>query len=213
MPIAEFEGKRYDFPEGTSQEEMIQALNGLPKEEKQLLAEDKQEPFAEEAVIKKDEGVRRNKEGSHVSYRDSKKLPTGGRGHLLTEDEIKQYPTDTAIPDTVVGQWFQTDMKEADQLLTGILEEKAVHVPDEVYSILLNMTFNLGEEGIEEFEDMWAAVEVGDWQEASKQMLLNAKGTGKSDWLKQVGNRAIRLANRMAAVQSNIQENKAAATE
>ena len=199
MPIVEFEGQQYDFPEDATQEEMSTALAALPKAEVEQVQEEVKEPHVEQPVIKKDEGIRRNKEGSHVAYNDSKGIPTGGIGHLLTDEEKKLYPRGEAIPDVVVQGWFDTDMKEADDILTGILENKAVHVPDEVFSILLNMTFNLGEEGIGEFVDMWAAIEVGNWKVASAEMI-------DSKWAKDVGNRAVRLADRMAAVQSNVQE-------
>ncbi len=197
MPVVEFEGQSYDFPEGTTDEEMLEFVDSSLQVEEVTPTEDKQEPFAEEAIIKKDEGVRKDKDGSHVSYKDSKGLLTGGRGHQLNEEELKLYPKGTVIPDTVVKEWFKTDIKEADDILTGILEEKAVHVPDEVYSILLNMTFNLGGEGIKEFKHMWAAIQIGDWESTAQAML-------DSKWAKQVGNRAVRLSNRMANIQSDI---------
>jgi len=205
MPIIEFEGVHHDFPEDATQEEITQTLSNIPVTEEETVPEEAREPHAETNVIKKDEGVRRNKEGAHVAYKDSKGFMTGGIGHLLTDEEKEQYPKGTAIPDAVVKQWFKTDMAEADKELTSILEDKQVHVPDEVFSILLNMAFNLGKEGLLEFEDMWAAVEIGDWETVSKEMLVNAKGSAPSKWLKDVGNRAVRLSDRMAAIQSNVQ--------
>lgn len=199
MPIIEFEGQTYDFPEDASQEEITTTLTNLPKPDEEVVAEDAPEPFREEKVIRKDEGAIRNKEGSHVSYRDSKKKLTGGVGHLMTKEEKKQYPIGTEIPDDVVDAWFKTDMDEADKDLTAVLEKKKVHVPDEVFDILQNMTFNLGKKGIADFTDMWKAIEVGDWKTASTEMR-------DSKWAKDVGNRAVRLADRMASIQSNTQE-------
>jgi len=204
MPIVEFEGQQYDFPKDATQEEMTEILSNLPVEEEETIVEDAPEPFREEKVIKKDEGAVRNKEGAHVSYKDSKKKLTGGVGHLMTKEEKKLYPIGTAIPDDVVDAWFKTDMNEADKDITSVLEKKKVHVPDEVFDILQNMTFNLGKKGISEFKDMWKAIEVGDWKAAAAEMR-------DSDWAKQVGNRAIRLSDRMAAVQSNVQEEEVVA--
>lgn len=195
MPTAEFEGQRYDFPEGTTQEEMMQAIDSIPAEEE---TETKAEPFREEETIKRDEGIRRDKDGSHMSYNDADGNLTGGIGHLMTDEEKELYPKGEAIPKDVVDNWFKTDMAEADDDITSILEKKQVRVPDEVFDILQNMAFNLGRENLLEFEDMWAAVEVGDWQTVSAEML-------DSEWAKDVGNRAVRLADRMAAVQSNKQ--------
>jgi len=198
MPVVDFEGKQYDFPADATQEEMTAALGSLPKAEEEIAPEDASEPLREQAIIKKDEGVRRNKEGSHISYKD-RKVITGGIGHQLTDEEMKQYPLGTAIPDEVVKQWFKTDMDEANTQITELLEEHSVHVPDAVFDVLTNMVFTLGKEGLDEFDDMWAAIEVGDWKKAAAEMR-------DSKWAKQVGNRAVRLVDRMAIIQSNVQE-------
>ena len=193
--VIEFEGKKYDFPDEASDEQVLEFLNSVPKEE----VKEPAEPLREQAVIKKDEGVRRNKEGQHITYKD-KNVITGGRGHQLTKAEKKLYPKGSAIPDEVVKEWFKVDMEEADKDLTELLEEHAVHVPDEVFDILLNMTFNMGKKGMKGFKEMWKAVELANWQEVSKQMLVSADGKSKSQYLKDVGNRAIRLADRMKAI-------------
>jgi len=198
MPVIAYEGKEYDFPEGTSDEQVLKFLGDLPADE-EASTEEPPEPLREQAVIKKDEGVKRNKEGQHISYKD-KNVVSGGRGHQLTKEEKKLYPKGTAIPDEVVDEWFKVDMAEADSDLTALLEEHAVHVPDEAYDILLNMTFNMGKKSMKGFKEMWKAVELEDWAEVSRQMLVGADGKGKSQYLKDVGNRAIRLANRMKAL-------------
>lgn len=199
MPVVEFEGQQYEFPEDVTQEEMTTALGNLPGEEEELPTEEAREPFVEEEVIKKDEGITRNNEGFHIAYKDSKKKLTGGVGHLMTKEEKKQYPVGMIIPDKIVNEWFKTDMEEADTQLTRILEKRAVHVPDDVYNILLNMTFNLGEKGISKFKDMWNAIEVGDWKTAADEMR-------DSDWAKDVKNRAVRLSDRMESIPSNVKE-------
>jgi len=205
MPVVEFEGQQYDFPEDATQEEMTKALSSIPKAATETPAEDASEPLREQAIIKKDEGVRRNKEGSHISYKD-RKVITGGIGHQLTKEEKKQYPLGTAIPDTVVKEWFKTDMDAANTQITALLEKHSVHVPDEVFDVLTNMVFTLGKKGLDEFDDMWAAIEVGDWKKAAAEMK-------DSDWAKQVGNRAVRLVDRMAVIQSNVQEEQQVTTE
>ncbi len=204
MPQIEFEGQAYDFPEDATQEEITHTLNAIPAEENET-PEEPAEPLREQVVIKKDEGVKKNKEGQHVAYSDKEGNKTGGRGHLLNKEEKKLYPEGTVIPDDVVKQWFKEDMNIADEELTSILEGKKVHVPDAVYDILLNMTFNLGGKGIRKFKKMWAAVEDEDWQTVSSEMLLSEDGKSKSLWLTQVGKRAERLSRRMAAIQSNVQ--------
>lgn len=194
MPIVEFEEQRYEFPEDATEEEIATALNEVTMETEETIAEDEPVAFREEETIERDEGIRRSKEGSHVSYRDGKVI-TGGIGHQLSKEELETYPRGTAIPDDVVANWFKTDMEEANTSLTRILEKKKVRVPDEVFDVLLNMSFNLGEKNLLEFDDMWSAVEVGDWQTVSDEMR-------DSKWAKDVKNRAVRLADRMANVKS-----------
>ena len=202
MPVVEFEGQQYDFPEDATQDEMTQALSSIPKAEEEIAPEDAAQPLREQAIIKKDEGVRRNKEGSHISYKD-RKVITGGVGHQLTKEEKKQYPLGTAIPDDVVKSWFKTDMDAANTQITELLEKHSVHVPDEVFDVLTNMVFTLGKKGLDGFDDMWAAIEVGDWKKAAAEMKDSA-------WAGQVGNRAARLIDRMASIQSNVQEEEIA---
>ena len=193
-----FGGTDYEFPAESTDDEILEFLNQIPAEEEET--KEPQEPFREEVIIKKDEGVKKNKEGKHVAYADSEGHQTGGRGHLLSKEEKKLYPEGTVIPEAVVKQWFKEDMAVADEDLTSILEAKKVHIPDEAFDVLLNMSFNLGKKRLLGFKRMWAAVEDEDWLEVSREMLLSADKTGKSLWWKQVGKRAERLARRMAAL-------------
>ena len=57
-------------------------------------------------------------------------------------------------------------------------------------NVLINMCFNIGIKRLGQFKKMWAAVGVGDFDEAAKQML-------DSKWAGQVGKRAIELAGIM----------------
>lgn len=57
-------------------------------------------------------------------------------------------------------------------------------------NVLINMCFNLGITGLMNFKLMIKAILDEDWERASEQML-------DSKWAKQVGQRAIRLADKM----------------
>ncbi len=57
-------------------------------------------------------------------------------------------------------------------------------------SVLINMCFNLGIGGLLEFNNTLAFVASGDWERAANNMLV-------SRWAKQVGRRAIELAEMM----------------
>ena len=58
------------------------------------------------------------------------------------------------------------------------------------YKVLINMCFNIGIKRLAQFKKMWAAISIGDFEEASRQML-------DSKWAKQVGKRADELAEIM----------------
>jgi lysozyme len=58
------------------------------------------------------------------------------------------------------------------------------------YNVLINMCFNIGIKRLSGFKKMWAALDVGDYDEASRQML-------DSKWARQVGVRADELASIM----------------
>jgi len=59
------------------------------------------------------------------------------------------------------------------------------------YYVLLNMAFNMGIPRLRDFKKMWAAIDSGDFREASRQMM-------DSRWAGQVGRRATELAELMA---------------
>ena len=65
---------------------------------------------------------------------------------------------------------------------------KTLSIPRQ--AVLVNMSFNLGMGKLLHFKKMLQALDRGDYEEASKQML-------ESKWAIQVGNRAIELANMM----------------
>ncbi len=193
----------YSFPADTTDDEMFEFLNQIPAVEAK--EEEPPEPLRETKAIKRYEGTRKNKDGEHISYKD-KNVLSGGIGHQLTKEEKKLYPKGTAIPDDVVEAWFKADMIKADNDITELLEQHRIRVPDEVYDVLLNMTFNMGQGGVKKFKKMWLALEIPDFKEAARQMLINTAETGKSQYLKDVGNRALQLSARMAAVSNAEQE-------
>ncbi|MCK5615254.1 glycoside hydrolase family protein, partial [Candidatus Pacearchaeota archaeon] len=59
------------------------------------------------------------------------------------------------------------------------------------YNVLINLCFNIGIKRTSGFKKMWAALSVGDYDEAARQML-------DSKWAGQVGPRAIELSKIMS---------------
>ena len=139
--------------------------------------------------IAKDEGV------IYRTYLDSLNYPTGGIGHLLSDTEAKTYPLGTAIPASVVEQWFDFDMLEAVEIADKFLK-KADKPSDELHDIITNMAFNLGATGLSRFRRMWGAIYKGDFIGAAREMK-------DSLWYFQVGDRSKRLHARMLALGGN----------
>jgi len=148
----------------------------------------------ESGELARHEGVVLDREGQHKAYNDDKGNLTGGIGHLLTDEEVKTYPLGTMIPEKVVNQWFTQDKKEAKTILDKLLKRNSLEeLPDEAKQVLFNMTFNLGEMGIEEFDDMWSAYSRNDFMSAAKEMK-------NSVWFTQVGSRGTDLVSRVEAL-------------
>ena len=128
-------------------------------------------------------------------YLDHLNLPTCGIGHLITEwDEEYGQPVGTTISNDRVAQLFEEDVKvtlEECRVLYGNFDD----LPEEAQLILANMMFNMGRPRLSKFKKMNKAIADGDYLEASLQM-------EDSKWYKQVTNRAERLVQRMADLQT-----------
>jgi len=120
-------------------------------------------------------------------------LPTFGIGHLVTENDPEHgQPVGTEVSEERVAEVFESDIEvtldECERLYSGFSE-----LPEEVQHILANMMFNMGRPRLSGFKKFNAAIEAGEWQEASEEMI-------DSRWYRQVTNRAERLVQRMRAV-------------
>ena len=124
----------------------------------------------------------------------------------LARDEglrLKPYRDDTGHLTIGIGRNLDAEgisMAEADFMLdndiTAVTADVYSHL-DWAYTlsearrgVLLNMAFNLGIAGLLGFRHFLAAMKVGDWDTASKEML-------DSHWAVQVGDRAHRLSHQV----------------
>jgi len=142
---------------------------------------------SEEKQILIDEGVQKDAEGNHVSYKDTEGHLTGGHGHLMTDAEKLKYPEGTPIPKEVVDKWKTIDLKEAKEDVSAIFGE--VKNP-EVASVLQNMAFNLGRTKLNKFTRLKEAVKNEDYA-------LMVESMRDSLWFDQVGERSKRLVTRI----------------
>ena len=154
--------------------------------------------------IKDNEGI--GKQGLNTPYQleytvNGKKVKedfyTVGHGHKLPKGaEIREYSNEE------IENFFKEDMKAADKSVKKLI--KVASTDREAYEILVEMAFQMGGEGLAGFKKTIAAINKGDYEEASKHMLYNynANGTikGKTLWHQQTGKRAKRLSNLMAQI-------------
>ena len=139
--------------------------------------------------LKRDEGC------VNAIYLDHLNLPTCGIGHLITEwDEEYGQPIGTTISEDRVNELFKKDIKVTLEECE-ILYPNFNNLPEEAQLILANMMFNMGRPRLSKFKKMNKAIADGDYLEASLQM-------EDSRWYKQVTNRAERLVQRMADLQT-----------
>ena len=154
--------------------------------------------------IKDNEGI--GKQGLNTPYQleytvNGKKVKedfyTVGHGHKLPKGaEIREYSNEE------IENFFKEDMKAADKSVKKLI--KVASTDREAYEILVEMAFQMGGEGLAGFKKTIAAINKGDYEEASKHMLYNynANGTikGKTLWHQQTGKRAKRLSDLMAQI-------------
>lgn len=127
-----------------------------------------------ESQLIEDEGMR------NKMYLDSKGIPTIGIGHNLR---------DVPISNQAIRVIFEDDIKAAE-----IDTRKLIPVFDKLSekrkAVVLNMMFNMGYPAFSSFKKTLALINSHRYYEAADEML-------QSEWAKQVGKRAIRLARIM----------------
>jgi len=137
--------------------------------------------------LKIDEGVKYEIYHDHLGYK------TYGIGHLVVPQDIEYgSPVGTPVSEERVNEVFNKDVE------TYISEAKKVFPdletkPEEVQQVIVNMCFNMGRPRLEGFKKFIKAINEELWTTASVEML-------DSIWAKQVGDRAIRLSDRIKVI-------------
>ena len=134
-----------------------------------------------------DEGVKYEVYNDHLGY------PTFGIGHLITEtDEEYGKSVGTLVSKERVNEVFDRDVaiyiSEAKKVFPNLEQ-----LPEEAQQVIVNMTFNMGAPRLAKFKKFIAGVNAGDWNTAAIEMM-------DSRWAKQVGNRAVRLRDRIKSI-------------
>lgn len=124
--------------------------------------------------LQRDEGLRLH------PYTDTVGKTTIGYGRNLD---------DKGISSTEAITLLTNDIADVESILTNRLPWFSNLDPIR-QAVLVNMTFNMGFNGLEQFTKMLEAAAQGNWDEAATEML-------DSKWATQVGDRASRLAQQM----------------
>jgi lysozyme len=126
------------------------------------------------------EQLRRDEGSRNMPYVDTRGKVTIGVGRNLTDMGVSQSEIDLML---------QNDVATATETLHSRLPYFAALDPVR-QAVLINMTFNMGFGGLEEFQVMLGAVAHGYWDAAASAMLDSA-------WAREVGDRATRLAQQL----------------
>jgi len=120
--------------------------------------------------LKEDEGLRQ------VPYQDTRGNWTVGYGHLMKNP----------LPLSLCEALLDIDIAQAEVALLRAFPW-VTSISANRYVVFVNLTFNMGVGGLRTFTKMLAAAQKGDWNTASAELL-------DSDYAKQTGARAVRLA-------------------
>ena len=136
--------------------------------------------------LKIDEGVVYEVYLDHLGY------PTFGVGHLIIEGDAEHgSAVGTTITEERVKECFEKDLDIAVSECEALFGDNWNDYPGELQEVLVNMMFNMGRGRLGGFKKFIGAINESDWEKASIEMM-------DSRWATQVGNRAIRLRDRVA---------------
>lgn len=123
-------------------------------------------------------------------YLDHLGFKTFGAGHLVKESDPEfTQPVGTKVSSERINECFREDLRttlfDCERLYPHFYE-----LPENAQMVIASMAFNLGRPKLSKFKNMKAAVDAGNYVEASVQML-------DSRWAQQLPNRSARLAKMM----------------
>lgn len=99
-------------------------------------------------------------------YLDSKGLPTGGIGHLITASEKAKFPVGTQLSDAQISAWFDADTKTAKSTAAAQAAECGI-VDEWCKTVLISVNFQLGNFK-SKFPDTYAMIKAKKYAEAIK---------------------------------------------
>lgn len=141
-----------------------------------------QKKNSEIAELVREEGYRK------CIYTDTLGFRTVGFGHRLTSSELKD-KVKCVSPTTAVGL-----LRQDYNLATASVETRYPWAEGEVKLVLINMTYQMGSNGVSKFKKSLACFKIPDFDCAAAELL-------DSRWATQTPSRAARLAGRIMSIQ------------
>ena len=114
-------------------------------------------------------------DGSGVGYKCPADKWTIGFGHNIEDNPISARAAEMILQDDIGQVLAQCERFAWFYLLNSVRKR-----------VIVNMVFNMGANGVAEFENMIAAIHRNDWNDAANEMK-------DSNWYNQTGDRARRL--------------------
>ncbi len=135
-------------------------------------------------LLHRDEGV------VDEIYLDHLGFKTFGAGHLVKESDPEfTLPVGTKVSSERINECFREDLRttlfDCERIYPHFYE-----LPENAQMVIASMAFNLGRPKLSKFKNMKAAVDAGNFELASEEML-------NSRWAEQLPNRSARLAKMM----------------
>ena len=137
------------------------------------------------AQLKIDEGIEEYMYDDITGRRVTTRLPSGGHHTIGVGFNLLTEPMPEAVMDLWLRILVERVIKELDKSKPVWRRHNSLR-----QEVLANMCYNLGLPKLLEFRRMWAALSVGNYEQAADEMLDSA-------WAIQVGARARRLAQIM----------------
>lgn len=127
-------------------------------------------------------------------YLDTRKVPTAGYGHRLTAEEVDKYPVGSKIDQSMADKWFKADSSRALNYADSFAERGGGYTNGVVKDVLADMSYQMGNSGVDKFEKFHSALHEGDFKRASQEVLNSKYAQQTPDRAKENADKLARLA-------------------
>ena len=117
-------------------------------------------------------------------YLDTLGKPTCGVGHLLTEQECRQYDVGEQVSQRTRDNWLDQDAQRSWEAAAQQMQELNIRDPEFIIA-LGSVNFQLGTNWMNKFPSAYRALYNRDYDEAIRQVSTGSGRNGQSRWMEQ----------------------------